>query len=152
MCCRAPRILLTGFRSRPMNPRPIPARRCPPTYLISTIRPRSISHIAFTVQYKRRNGAHLFRALHVAVALEKRWRATALQDAGANPISPHQRALSWTAPVIWRFSTLALTSRELEGGAPLRYLRALRLQCRFPSRLGSLYPSRFKIGWIYFYR
>ncbi len=35
---------------------------------------------------------------------KKRWRATALQDAGARFVSFRQRGASWTAPALWRFN------------------------------------------------
>jgi hypothetical protein len=34
---------------------------------------------------------------------EKRWRATALQNAGATPGTTEPRAASWSAPALWRF-------------------------------------------------
>jgi hypothetical protein len=34
---------------------------------------------------------------------EKRWRATAVQDAGAFAVTPGWREASWSAPALWRF-------------------------------------------------
>jgi hypothetical protein len=34
---------------------------------------------------------------------EKRWRATAVQDAGALTTTPEMREASWSAPALWRF-------------------------------------------------
>jgi hypothetical protein len=37
------------------------------------------------------------------VCVEKRWRATAVQDAGALPMPTEPRKAFWSAPALWRF-------------------------------------------------
>src|SRR5207253_339763 len=42
-----------------------------------------------------------------AVRNEKRWRTTAVQDAGRWPMTLEMREASWSAPVLWRFGQSA---------------------------------------------
>jgi hypothetical protein len=38
--------------------------------------------------------------------MKKRWRATAVQDAGAFMVTPGWREASWSAPALWRFGRI----------------------------------------------
>jgi hypothetical protein len=41
---------------------------------------------------------------------EKRWRATAVQDAGAFKLTSEIREASWSAPALWRFGRRRVTA------------------------------------------
>src|SRR5690348_10763769 len=58
---------------------------------------------------------------------EKRWRPTALQDAGAKPMWPEIREASWSAPVLWRF-------RRRKNARPISS------PTKYPNRREEIYP------------
>jgi hypothetical protein len=43
---------------------------------------------------------------------EKRWRVTAVQNAGAFTVTPGWREASWSAPALWRFGRSARKTRD----------------------------------------
>ena len=63
------------------------------------------------------------------LANEKRWRATAFQDASARFVNFRQREASWTAPVLWRFHigpAKQASANETERGSVSRSISDLQ--------------------------
>ena len=105
----------------------------------------------------------------LARRIEKRWRATALQDAGAFDDTCVGREASWTAPALWRFGVLLFallsagklfaadiamdfsTANELYAkgkfsDAASRYERILQTGAQSPALLFNDANAEFKAG------
>ena len=84
-----------------------------------------------------------FLRVENADALEKRWRTTALQDAGARDARPLTREASWSAPVLWRFVRCGKSRRARKAvedhRTPERW-RDFSRPTRRVSRFGTVFP------------